>query len=150
MCCANYCVRRFCCYGNLPLCHSYMGAGAQAFEIAFVIWRIFGIDFIVFLVLIGLYMLLLIMIITATFKDRTWTRKYLTRTAIDNRRSKDILKLRCNKRSAYSERPTPSPRRRGGPPCKHVHIEEGKKVLFMDLDRIISQEWLCWRGPAAV
>jgi hypothetical protein len=82
MCCANYCVRRFCFYVNLHLCHSYMGAGAQAFEIAFVLWKIFGIDFTLFLVLIGLYMLLLIMIITGTFMDRTWTRKYSTRTAM--------------------------------------------------------------------
>jgi hypothetical protein len=30
------------------------------------------------------------MIITGTFKDRTWTRKFLTITAMDNRHSKDI------------------------------------------------------------
>jgi hypothetical protein len=49
------------------------------------------------------------MIFTGTFKDRTWTRKYLTKTAMDNRQSKDILilTLRCNKSSAYTERPTP-------------------------------------------
>jgi hypothetical protein len=33
-----------------------------------------------------------------------------------------MLKVRCNKHSAYTERPTPSPPPRGGPVSKHEHV----------------------------
>jgi hypothetical protein len=59
-----------------------------------------------------------------------------------------VLKLRCNKRSGH-RKTDPSPRPRVGPTPKHAHVYDRAKNLVIDLDETWSQEWLCWRGPAA-
>jgi hypothetical protein len=47
-----------------------------------------------------------------------------------------LLLLWCNKRSAYTKRLIPNPRRRGGPISKHVHVQERTKILDMHLKTI--------------
>jgi hypothetical protein len=60
------------------------------------------------------------------------------------------LKIRCNKRSASTERPTPPLVGEEAPFLKHVFVYERKRSLVKCLYETCSQEEVCWRGPTAI
>jgi hypothetical protein len=60
-----------------------------------------------------------------------------------------VLKLRCNKRSAYTERPAPPSSKRRPNFQTHACLRENKNLCHGSQGEW-SQKWLCWRRPAAI